>query len=65
MVFTTVLKVTKHLGYFCNAICYREILKMGQSCHTGNKTSGEQFKIPLKGTRRATILQNVFYGEIT
>ena len=35
MVFTTGQKVTKHLGSFCNKICYQEIPKITQSSHTG------------------------------
>ena len=34
MVFKTVPKVTKHLGYFCSKICYHEIHKIAQSGHT-------------------------------
>ena len=34
MVFTTTQKVTKHLGYFCNKICYHEIIKITQFGHT-------------------------------
>ena len=34
MVFTTAQKDAKHLGYFCNKICYQEIQKIAQSGHT-------------------------------
>ena len=34
MVFTTAQKVTKHLGYFWNKICWPEIPKIAQSGHT-------------------------------
>ena len=34
MVLTTTQTVTKHLGYFCNKICYHEIIKITQFGHT-------------------------------
>ena len=59
MVFTTAQNVTKHLGYFCNKICYQYIPKIVQSGHTDfnekswclstesiNKRIWEKFKLP-------------------
>ena len=36
MSFLKAQKVTKYLGYFCNKICYQELLKIAQSGHTGS-----------------------------